>query len=344
MLLAVFSISAAQAQIEQPTQSSQTKIAIQTSCPDARYTLAEVCAPLLEQLAALELIEPLRLSPAQSADPALVSQLQRLALEVQAQASKLGQADAALLERTLEKHYALAPVKERGFFERLTDWWDSLFKKDDDNSAFDSDFFDRLEPSESFARLLFYLLSGLMLAFIAVHGWREVAPLVRAYQVDRKKRALAAAHALPVWPPVLAGISPAEQMARIYSSVVAYLSQRSALPDAPSLTHAEASVEIASAPLKPEMQHDFQALSQQASDSLFADTVPSAEALQDSLNKAHALVQASKKAPLKTTGAGALFVKPEIKPEGKPEAKPEGQPEAKPVASSEAKPARDPHA
>lgn len=331
-LFAFFLTNAAYAEIDHSQQTKQTS---QASCPDARYTLAEVCAPLLAKLAELGVIEALQLSDVQSADPALVAQIQQLILEVQATPIKLSAADPVLLERVLAKHYALAPAKERGFFDRLGDWWDSLFNKgEDDRSAFNSDFFDRLEPSETFARLLFYMLSGLMLAFIAVHGWRELAPLVRAYQVDRKQRALAAAQLLPAWPPVLVGVSPAEQMARIYSAVVAYLSQRSALPDAPSLTHAEASVEIASAPLKSDLQQDFQALSQQASDSLFADTVPSLEALQDSLNKADALVQASKKVQLKSadSGAGAAFVRQIVNLQLKPDLKPE------------ANSMRDPHA
>ena len=307
-LFALFLSSASHAQFEQTLKASQA------SCADARFTLAEVCAPLLVQLSTLGLIEPLNLSPAQSADPELVFQLQQLLQEAAAPALEASPADAALLERTLAKYYALAPVKERGFFDRLGDWWSSLFKNDDDNaSAFNSDFFDQLEPSETFARLLFYLLSGLMLAFIAVHGWRELAPLVRAHQVDRKKRALAAANALPLWPPVFAGESASAQMAKIYASVVAYLSQRSALPATPSLTHAEASVEIASAQLKFDLQQDFQALSQQASDSLFADAVPSAKALQAALAKADALVQASKNSQVISPGDGTLFVKPEAK-------------------------------
>ena len=307
-LCALFLSSASQAQSDAALGASQA------SCPDARFTLAEVCTPLLDQLFAAGLTEPLSLSSAQSADPALVAQLTQLVQDARAPLNETSPADADLLARTLAKYYALAPVKERGFFDRLGDWWNSLFKNNDNSaSAFNSDFFNQLEPSETFARLLFYLLSGLMLAFILVHGWREVAPLLRAHQVDRKKRALAAANALPIWPPVLAGASPSAQMAKIYASVVAYLSQRSALPDAPSLTHAEASVEINSARLKVELQQDFQALAQQASDSLFADAVPSLEALQASLAKADALVQASKKSQFISPGAGTLLVKPEAK-------------------------------
>ncbi len=269
------------------------------NCPDARYTLAEVCEPLLQQLDALGLTQALQLSDAQSADPELVAQLGQLIAQMQASQTKVAVSDPKLLEQILAKHYALAPVKERGFLERLGDWWDSLFNDEDRNDNFNGDFFERLAPSESFARLLFYLLSGLMLAFLVVHGWREVAPLVRSYRIERKKRALLAANALPAWPPVLQGASLDTQMAKIYSAVVAYLSQRSALPDAPSLTHAEASVEIGSATMKPELQADFQALALQASNSLFASCAPNEAELQASLQKADALIRASQKTPAK---------------------------------------------
>lgn len=269
------------------------------NCPDARYTLAEVCAPLLVQLDELGLTSALQLSSAQSANPELIAQLNQLIVQMQSSQAETSTSDPKLLEQILAKHYAFAPIKERGLTDRLVDWWNSLFNDEDRNDSFNSDFFDALAPSETFARLLFYLLSGLMLAFILVHGWRELTPLMRSYQVERKKRLLQAANALPVWPPVLQGESLDSQMAKIYSTVVAYLSQRSALPDAPSLTHAEASVEIGGAAIKPELQTDFQALAQQASNSLFAAQPPSEAELQASLQKADALIRASQKSPAK---------------------------------------------
>jgi hypothetical protein len=198
--------------------------------------------------------------------------------------------DEQALQRTVEENYREAKRKELTFMERLALWWDSLFESDNKPSG-DPGFWRNLLPSELFARLLLYGMSGLLAALTLVYGWRELQPFLDARRGAVRLRAEASAKptAAP-WPPQLQGLAPHAALAQAFSALVALLTERKRLPSVPGLTHAELAAAF-SPSASDASSAQFQAAANTASSVLFTQrSVPAAE-LAEFLARADAIAK-----------------------------------------------------
>jgi hypothetical protein len=270
------------------------------ACPDPERTLADACPELLAQMQSQsqDLSDALGVNSEKMADALLVQQLQRFVDEQLLRSAAPAAINEQELREVLAQHYVRAEPQESSMFESIARWWRSLFGDDDAGSGNElAGFFEKLKPSETFARLLFYLLLGLMLAFFAVHGWREIEPLLHAHRSARKQQALERARLL-AWPPNLDGLNARASLARVYARLLSIFGQRGVLDRQQALTHAEAAVAVQQhAALSPEQRARFAMLTQQASDSLFAEQTPDAESVRQALDEATTLLQASAALP-----------------------------------------------
>ncbi len=260
------------------------------TCPDAKGAIASACPELYTELDRLGLVEALDLAPESASDAQTVRQLEQYLAAARQPQQKPPELDEKMLDQLIADNYRAAKRKELSFMERLSMWWDSLWDKDNQTSP-NVDFWKKFIPTQTFARALFYLLSGLLAALLLVYGWRELQPFLTA-----RRSALAKTKAKPkvaeTWPPKLAQLPANLALAKAYAALVRVLTERQKLPDVPGLTHAELAQAFAQ-PAQQENTQRFSIMSAQAASVLFAEQAVSTEELNGFLSQANALVAVS---------------------------------------------------
>jgi hypothetical protein len=176
------------------------------ACPDASQPINVACPELYAQLDHEGLVSALDLSPETAADPQLIAQLEQYLDAANAPQSSRRNVDEAALDSVIAENYRAAKRAELSFMDRLAAWWDALFA-DDDKTPKDYDFWRKLMPTESFARVLFYGLSGLLIAFFLVYGWRELQPFLDAKRLRTQHQRAEHRRSTVLWPPVVAGLA-----------------------------------------------------------------------------------------------------------------------------------------
>ena len=263
------------------------------SCPDPQAALSEACPELYAELDHEGLVNRLDLASDTPALPQTVEQLRSILANQQRAVKTLPSVDEAELERTLSEYYQAAERKEPSFMDQLSAWWDELFGDKQERMRPDSEFWSQLLPSKALAHVLFYGLSGLILAMIVVYGWREIAPFVaqrralNAIKVPKNVVSMASR-----WPPEVDGLSSAGALGKAYSALVAVLTARKQLPPIPGLTHNELANQFK--PTQSQAVETFGLLSQQAGEILFAQHAVSPEQFQQFMARADQLVQQEK--------------------------------------------------
>jgi hypothetical protein len=263
------------------------------ACPDANATIASACPELYAELDRAGLVDALDLAPDSSSDAQTVSQLERYLAAARQPEQKQSGLDETQLDRVITDNYRAAKRKELSFMERLSAWWDSLWDKGDDAGP-NVDFWKKFIPTETFARALFYALSGLLAALLLVYGWRELQPFLAA-----RRSAVAKLKAKPqkiteTWPPKLSQLPANVALAKAYASLVRLLTERKKLPDVPGLTHAELAQAFANQALaQAQATQRFSGISAHAAKALFTEHAVSAEDLASFLSQATTLVAAS---------------------------------------------------
>jgi hypothetical protein len=256
------------------------------ACPDAAEPMNVACPELYAKLDHEGLVTALDLSPESAADPQLVAQLQQYLDAANAPQTSRTDVDSAALEAIIAENYRAAKRAELSFMERLAAWWDALFA-DDDKTPKDYDFWRKLMPTESFARVLFYGLSGLLLAFLLVYGWRELQPFLDAKRLRTQHQRAEQQRTQALWPPVIAGLAAQVAVGKVFQAMVAVLTERKRLPEIPGLTHAELAREFASN--DPALSNAFQTVTQKAAAVLFTEQAVNAEELAQYLRQAQKL-------------------------------------------------------
>jgi hypothetical protein len=258
------------------------------ACPDATQPINIACPELYAKLDHEGLVTALDLSPETAADSQLVAQLQQYLDAANAPQSSRTDVDSAALDAMIAENYRAAKRAELSFMERLAAWWDALFA-DDDKTPKDYDFWRKLMPTESFARVLFYGLSGLLIAFLLVYGWREMQPFLDAKRLRTQHQRAVQQRTQVLWPPVVAGLAAPAALGKVFQAMVAVLTERKRLPEIPGLTHAELAREFASH--DPAVAQAFQNVTQKAAAVLFTEQAVSAEELAQYLRTAELIVQ-----------------------------------------------------
>ena len=261
------------------------------ACPDAQGTIASACPELYAELDRLGLVEALDLAPESASDAQTVQQLEQHLAAARQPQLKPPELDEKMLDQLIAENYRAAKRKELSFMERLSAWWESLWDKGDQTRA-DVDFWKKFIPTETFARALFYLLSGLLAALLLVYGWRELQPFLAARRYAVAKAKAKPQKTLATWPPKLAQLPANLALAKAYAALVRVLTERQKLPDVPGLTHAELAQAFAS-PAQLENTQRFSGMSAQAASALFAEQAVSTAELDSFLSQANALVAAS---------------------------------------------------
>jgi len=263
------------------------------ACPDAGATIASACPELYAELDRAGLVDALDLAPESASDAQTVLQLEQYLAAARQSELRVERADEKLLDQVISENYRAAKRQELSFLERLSAWWDSLWDKDDDAGP-NVDFWKKFIPTETFARALFYALSGLLAALLLVYGWRELQPFIAA-----RRSAVAKLKAKPLllvetWPPKLAQLPANLALAKAYAALVRLLTQRQKLPDIAGLTHAELAHEFAHE-AGAEAQHTqrFSSISAQAARALFTEQNVSSDELASFLSQATTLVAES---------------------------------------------------
>ncbi len=261
------------------------------ACPDAEGTLASACPELYAELDRVGLVEALDLAPESVSDAQTVQQLEQYLAAARQPQHKPPELDEKMLDQLIAENYRAAKRKELSFMERLSAWWDSLWDKGDQAGP-NVDFWKKFIPTETFARALFYLLSGLLLSLLLVYGWRELQPFLAARRSSVAKAKAKPQKTLTTWPPKLAQLPANLALAKAYAALVRVLTERQKLPDVPGLTHAELAQAFATQ-AQLESTQRFSGMSAQAATALFTEQAVSPEELDGFLSQANALVAAS---------------------------------------------------
>ncbi len=264
---------------------------VHAACPDAQATIASACPELYAELDRVGLVDALDLAPESASDAQTVRQLKQYLAAARQPERKQAGLDEKMLDQLISDHYRAAKRKELSFMERLSAWWDSLWDKGD-KAGPNVDFWKKFIPTETFARALFYLLSGLLAALLFVYGWRELQPFLAAHRSAVAKTKAKTQKATETWPPKLAQLPANLALAKAYAALVRVLTERQKLPDVPGLTHAELTQEFANQ-AQLENSQRFSGISAQAARALFTEQAVSADELGSFLSQANALVAAS---------------------------------------------------
>ncbi len=274
---------------------------LSAACPDADATIAIACPELYAQLDRVGLVDALDLGPETASDAQTVHQLEQyLATATQPAAQQAG-VDEKLLYQVVLDNYRAAKRKELSFMERLSAWWDSLWDKGD-KAGPNVDFWKKFIPTETFARALFYLLTGLLAALLLVYGWRELQPFLAARRSELAKSKATPRRSAETWPPKISQLPANVALAKAYAALVRLLTERQKLPDVPGLTHAELALAFHNQEkIAAENDQRFSGISARAASALFTEKDVSADELGSFLSDANALVAAS--APKKATAA-----------------------------------------
>ena len=269
------------------------------ACPDANATIASACPELYAELDRAGLVDALDLAPTSASDAQTVQQLEQYLAAARRPDLKQPGLDEKALGQLISENYRAAKRKELSFMERLSAWWDSLWDSDDEAGP-NVDFWKKFIPTETFARGLFYLLSGLLAALLLVYGWRELQPFLAARRTAVAKTTSKQQKSVETWPPKLAQLPTNLALAKAYASLVRLLTERQKLPDVPGLTHAELAQAFASQSCSnqaPEVENTqrFGGISAHAARVLFTEQAVSTEELGSFLSQATALVAASAK-------------------------------------------------
>jgi hypothetical protein len=219
-------------------------------------------------------------------DPQMAAQIdQYFSAKDQAKPS-LTPLDQAALDRIVKQNYRQAQSREKGWFEQLMAWWESLFKSEESGQS--TDFFSKLIPGETMARLIFYMILGLFIATILVLGWRELKPFLDANRALKARKAQRLQAALSAWPPAIAGLAPEQALGKLFASLVQLQTARAMLPDVPGLTHFELAERYQHQPTK----DAFESLCKEAAAALFAATPVNPAMVEDFYRRADVLVAA----------------------------------------------------
>ena len=283
------------------------------ACPDANATIASACPELYANLDRAGLVDALDLAPETISDAQTVQQLEQYLAAARQPEQKPSALDEKMLDQLISENYRAAKRKELSFMERLSAWWDSLWGSDEQAGP-NVDFWKKFIPTETFARALFYVLSGLLTALLLVYGWRELQPFLAARSSSLAKTSAKPKKLAEDWPPKLTQLPANLALSKAYASLVRLLTERQKLPDVPGLTHAElaqAFAEHGSAnqavansassgrdssnrvSVVAENSQRFSGISAHAARALFTEQAVSAEELSSFLNQANALVAAS---------------------------------------------------
>ncbi len=263
------------------------------ACPDAKATIASACPELYAELDRAGLVDALDLAPESASDAQTVMQLEQYLAAARQPELKQSGLDEKLLDQVIAENYRAAKRKELSFMERLSAWWDSLWDRDEDAGP-NVDFWKKFIPTETFARALFYALSGLLAALLLVYGWRELQPFIAARRSAVAKQKAKLQKISETWPPKLSQLPANLALAKAYASLVRLLTERQRLPDVPGLTHAELAHAFASqAPVEVQHTQRFSGISAHAAKALFTEQAVSAEDLASFLSQATTLVAAS---------------------------------------------------
>lgn len=267
-------------------------------CPDATASLPQACPKLYAELDHEGWVNRLDLGSDTPAAAETVAQLRQILANQRRPVPHAEALDDAELDQTLAEYYQEAERKEPSFMEKLAAWWDELFGEKQERITPDREFWSKLLPSQTMAHVLFYGLSGLILAMIVVYGWREIAPFIAQRRASSSLKARNSAPVTPVsWPPKVAGLSASVALGKAYSTLVAVLTARKQLPQIPGLTHRELVGKYQSKRPQAGAMPDgatFDQLSQQAGESLFAGLSVSPEQLRQFLADAEQLVKQEK--------------------------------------------------
>ncbi len=306
---------------------------LQAACPDAEATIANACPELYAELDRVGLVDALDLASTTAASAQTVRQLEQYLALARQPELKQASLDEKMLDQVISDNYRAAKRKELSFMERLSAWWDSLWGSKERVGP-NVDFWKKFIPTETFARALFYLLSGLLSALLLVYGWRELQPFLAARRSAVAKSKAKPQKSAETWPPKIAQLPSNLALAKAYAALVRLLTERQKLPDVPGLTHAElaqafaerGSVNPAPANLAASQQAPYQAsqqasaaaensqrfsgISAHAARALFTEQVVSAEELGSFLSLATALVQASADTASAIKSAAAVNVSP----------------------------------
>lgn len=262
-------------------------------CPDANATIASACPELYAELDRAGLVDALDLAPETASDAQTVQQLQQYLAAARQPESRVANLDEKLLDQVIAENYRAAKRKELSFMERLSAWWDSLWDKGDEAGP-NVDFWKKFIPTETFARALFYALSGLLAALLIVYGWRELQPFIAARRSAVAKLKAKPKKAVETWPPKLSQLPANLALAKAYASLVRLLTERQKLPNVPGLTHAELAQAFAhQAPVELQNTQRFGGISAHAARALFTEQAVSDEDLASFLSQATTLVAAS---------------------------------------------------
>jgi hypothetical protein len=232
------------------TMSSAT---FASPCPDPQQTIATACPELYADLQSKPWLQA-GIDVDTPAEPALIAQLEQLRSWPGALARAANDVD---LGELMSKHYTPRKPEPPGFLQRLVEWWESLFDTSDVTGG-DWSFLKRWLPTELVVRVLFFAMSGLLIAFVMVYGWREFR---RYYQPSVRIPTKATE-----WPPRLEGLTPAAQISTLFSAFVNVLSERNRLRARAFHTHHEL-IELAQQP-------QFDRLAHSAALVLFAPNTP----------------------------------------------------------------------
>ena len=267
---------------------------LHAACPDAGATIASACPELYAELDRAGLVDALDLAPESASDAQTVRQLEQYLAAARQPELRVESADEKLLDQVIAENYRAAKRQELSFLERLSAWWDSLWDKDDDAGP-NVDFWKKFIPTETFARALFYALSGLLAALLLIYGWRELQPFLVARRSAVAKRIAKPQLLAETWPPKLAQLPANLALAKAYASLIRLLTQRQKLPDVAGLTHAELAHAFANeANVEAWQTQRFSSISAYAARALFTEQNVSADELTSFLSQATTLVADSR--------------------------------------------------
>ena len=270
---------------------------LHAACPDANATIADACPELYAELDRVGLVDALDLASTTASDAQTVHQLEQYLAAARQPGVQQPSLDEKMLDKLILDNYRAAKRKELSFMERLSAWWDSLWDKGDQGGQ-NVDFWKKFIPTETFARALFYVLTGLLGALLLVYGWRELQPFLAARRSAEAKTKAKSQKMAETWPPKLAQLPANLALAKAYAALVRLLTERQKLPDVPGLTHAELAQAFAiQEKMEAENNQRFSGISSSAASALFTEKAVSAEELSRFLSEANALVAAS--APIK---------------------------------------------
>jgi hypothetical protein len=265
---------------------------LHAACPDPDATLSAACPELYAELDRQGLVTALDLAPDARSDPQTVSQLKAYLTAARAPHAAAATLDARKLDDIIANNYRAAQRKEPSFLERLANWWSSLWGEQE-NSGVDVYFWRRFIPAETFARALFYGLSGLLIALLLVYGWRELQPFLHLRRDEASAGKARSRQRPAAWPPALTGLATRAAIAKVYASLVAHLTERKRLPDIVGLTHAELAQAFSGTLTTAERAQAFRTISNTAAQTLFTEQSVSPADLAQFLATANTLAEAT---------------------------------------------------